>query len=119
VLDDLALLQAEEVSRGCTPVFWRGPKQAVGHYHVALGQGALDLETHLGELLGETLNETDERLEAVGGLGVVLDVVRTTVLLCRLGGLPLVEGHVVVGDNRLLVGLGVGHRSSLVLRFRS
>src|SRR5215213_4138514 len=65
VLDHLAVLQAEEVSHGGAPIFWRGLQQAVGYYHIALGQGAFDLEAHLGELLGETLNETDERLEAV------------------------------------------------------
>src|SRR5215213_2753173 len=69
VLDDLAVLQAEEISRGGAQVFWGALEQTVGHYHVALGQGALDLQAHLGELLGETLNETDERLEAVGCLG--------------------------------------------------
>src|SRR5215217_8421030 len=69
VLDHLAVLQAEEVSHGGSPIVGRGLEQAVGHYHVALSDGALDLEAHLGELLGETLNETDERLEAVGCLG--------------------------------------------------
>ncbi len=45
------------------------------HDQVALGDGALVLEAQLGELLREALHEPDERLEAVGGLGVMLDVV--------------------------------------------
>src|SRR5829696_5061810 len=65
VLDDLAVLQAEEVRRGGAAVFGRGLYQAVRHDHVALGDGAPDLEAQLGELLHEAFYELDERLEAV------------------------------------------------------
>src|SRR5215203_674354 len=65
VFDHLAVFQAEEVCRGGATVFRGGLKQAMSHNHVALGDGALDLEAHLGELLHEALYELDERLEAV------------------------------------------------------
>ena len=84
----------------------------MGHHQVVLCHGQLDLEAHLGELLSEALHELDERLEAIWGLEVVLDVVRTALLLCSLGGLSLVERHIVVGDYRLLVLLGIGSRST-------
>jgi hypothetical protein len=68
VLNNLALLQTEEVCRGGAPVFGRGLDQAMPHNHLALGDGALDLQAHLGEVLGEALYEVDERLEPVWGL---------------------------------------------------
>ena len=117
MLDDLAVFQTEEVGRGGAPVFGGGLYQTVRHDYVALGDGTLDLEAHLGELLREALYELDERLEPVGGLGVVLDVVGPAVLLRRLGGLPVVERHVELGEHRLLVRLGVGHDSSLACLF--
>jgi hypothetical protein len=114
VLDNLAVLQAEEVRRRGAAVFGRGLQQAVRHNHVALGDSALDVEAHLRELLREAQDELDERLEAVGRLGVVLYVMRSAILLRRLGGLPIVERHVVVGEHRLLVLLGVDYEFSLV-----
>jgi hypothetical protein len=48
VLDDLAVLQAEEVRRSGALVFGRGLQQAVRHNQVALGDSALDAEAHLG-----------------------------------------------------------------------
>src|SRR5215208_3363944 len=69
VLDDLAVLQAEEVRRCGAAVFGRSFYQAVRHNHVALGDGAPDVEAQLGELLYEALHELDERLEAVWCLG--------------------------------------------------
>src|SRR5215208_4571882 len=114
VLDDLAVLQAEEVRRGGAAVFGRSFYQAVRHNHVALGDGTPDVEAQLGELLYEALHELDERLEAVWCLGVVLDVVRSAVLFHRLGRLPVVERQIVVGEHRLLVLLGIGHGSSFV-----
>src|SRR5215212_5226727 len=65
VLYHLAVLQAEEIGRGGAAVFGGGLQKAVRHYHVALGDDALDLETPLGELLHEALHEVDESLEAV------------------------------------------------------
>src|SRR5919112_4545824 len=114
VLDDLAVLQAEEVRRGGAAVFGRGLYQAVCHDHVALGDGAPDVEAQLGELLHEALYELDERLEAIWCLGVVLDVVRSAVLFHRLGRLPVVERQIEVSEHRLLVLLGVGHGFSFV-----
>jgi hypothetical protein len=42
----------------------------VGHDQVALGDGALDVEAQLGELLNKALYELDESLEAIGSLGL-------------------------------------------------
>src|SRR5215213_9551736 len=117
VLDDLAVLQAEEVRRGGAAVFGRGLYQAVRHDYVALGDGAFDVEAQLGELLHVALYELDKGLEAVWCLGVVLDVVRSAILFHRLGGLPVVERQVVVGEHRLLVLLGARHGSSFARSF--
>src|SRR5215203_3529421 len=117
VLDDLTVLQSEEVRRGSAAVFGRGLYQAMCHDHVTLGYGTPDVEAQLGELLHEALYELDKGLEAVWCLGVVLDVVRSAVLFCRLGRLPVVKRQVVVSEHRLLVLLGVGHGSSFVYVF--
>jgi hypothetical protein len=58
----------------------------VGHDQVALGDGALDVEAQLGELLNKALYELDESLEAIGSLGVVLYVVRAAVVLSASAG---------------------------------
>ena len=112
MLDDLAVLQAEEVCCSGSAVFGRGLQQAVRGDDVAVGDGALDVEAHLGELLHEVRDELNERLEAIGGLRVMLDVVLSTVLFRHLGRFPVVEGHVVVVKHRLLVSFGVTHGSS-------
>ena len=70
MLDDLAVFQTEEICRGGAPIFGRGLQQAMRHNHVALGDGALDLEACLGELLQKAPYELDERLEAVGAWGL-------------------------------------------------
>src|SRR5215218_311502 len=82
-----------------------------GH-QVALGDGALDVEAQLGELARKVLYELNERVKPVGGLGVVLDVVRSAVLLYRLCWPLLVKRRFEVGEHRLFVLLGVGHGSS-------
>src|SRR5215208_6398997 len=94
VLDDLAVLQAEEVRRGGAAVFGRSLQQAVQRNQVALSDGALDVVAHLRELVYKAFYELNEGLKPVGGLGVVLDVVRSAVVLYGLGGLLLVEGRV-------------------------
>jgi hypothetical protein len=86
VLDDLAVLQAEDVRYRRAAIFKWGLKQAVGHDQVALGDGALDVEAQLGELLNKALYELDESLEAIGSLGVVLYVVRAAVVLSASAG---------------------------------
>src|SRR5215208_3711965 len=111
VLDDLAVLQAEEVSYGSAAVFGRSLQQAVQRNQVALSDGALDVVAQLRELLQKAFYELNEGLKPVGGLGVVLDVVRSAVVLYGLGGLILVEGHVEEGEHRLLVLFGVGHEN--------
>src|SRR5215211_371383 len=85
------ILPTSKRKKSAAAVFGRGLQQAVRHNQVAFGDGALDVEAHLGELLHEALYELDERFEPVGGLGVVLNVVRSAVLFHCLGGLPVVE----------------------------
>ena len=70
MLDDLAVLEAEDVRGGGASVRGRGVEQAVRHDQVALGDGALDLEAGLRELGREAGQELDERLGPVGGLRV-------------------------------------------------
>jgi hypothetical protein len=60
VLDELAVLQAEEVRCGTAAVFGRGLKQAVCHNQVALGSGAVELDAQLGELGRNGLCELNE-----------------------------------------------------------
>ena len=77
MLDDLTVLQAEEVRRSCAAVFRRGLQQAVRHNQVALGNGALDVETQLGELLHEVRDKLNER-QLPPGLQLTASPGRTT-----------------------------------------
>ena len=83
-------------------------------HEIALRDHALDLVARLRVLGLEVLHEPDERLCAVRGHRVVLDVHRALVALGRLLRLPLVEREVDVLRSRLLVALGIGHHGLLL-----
>jgi hypothetical protein len=109
VLDDLSVLEAEDVGRGGAPVVGRRLEQAVRHDEVPLRNRTLDLDLQVGKLARVPLHEADESLRPVGGLGVVLDVLRTDVALDRVLGLLVVERPLVKRDHGLLVLLCIGH----------
>ena len=79
---------------------------------VALGNGALDVEAHLEELLHQVRDELNERFKSVGGLGVVLDAVWSAILLRNLNGASVAKCLIVVGEHCLPVLLGVSRESS-------
>ena len=83
----------------------------MGDHDVALPDHALDLDAQLGELRGETVDEGDKRIGAVGCMGVVLDVLRAEILLDGLLRLLGVESELVVLSHGLLVVLDVAHES--------
>ena len=112
VLDDLALLKPEEVGDNRAGILGGGFDQPVGDHDVALPHHPLDLDAQLGELGGETVNEGDKRIGAVGCLGVVLDVLRAEVLLDGLLRPLGVECELVVLSHGLLVVLDVAHGGS-------
>jgi hypothetical protein len=63
----------------------------VQDHHVAVDQHALDHALRIRKFLAPVLDELLEALDAVGGIGIVLDVVRPEVLRRRLEVL-VVEG---------------------------
>ena len=107
VLDDLAVLEPPEVGDDRAGIVVGGLEEAVGDDDVALGDDSPDVEAKVGDLADEAGREPDERLDAVGRLGVVLDVLGAEEPLGRVGGPLGVERELVELANDLLVALDV------------
>lgn len=82
---------------------------AVPHDEIAFGHDPFDVDAQLRELALEPGDEFDERLGAVGGLWVVLDVLRSDVLVHGVLRPAVVERHGVEAADDFLVALDVGH----------
>jgi hypothetical protein len=111
VLDDLAVFEAEEV-RECPArvvgVVGLEVEVGVGGDQVAFRDDAFDVESDVRVLAAQPLDEGDERLRAILGVGVVLDVTGTEVVRDRLLRVPG-EGCRLVVDDDLLVALWIRH----------
>jgi len=105
VLYDLAaVVEAEDVDAGI--IFVAGPLlMAMQHDMVSLGDHALEVHALARILPGHPLEVLDERLLAIGHLGIVLSVGVCGVLLDGFSGLALVEHQVVERLDGLLVPL--------------
>ncbi len=90
---------------------------------VALGDHALEVDALARVLLGHPLEVRDERLLAIGHVGIVLDVDIAHVLFDSFSGSALVEHQVVEGrDGRLVALEAITHRrtpNALDLRRRT
>ena len=117
MFDDLAVLQAEEVGECAARILDVAGLEVevgVGGDQVALADDALDVELEVRVLAAEPLDKADERLRAILGVGVVLDLAGAEVVGDGLLGVPGKRRRVVVDDD-LLVVLEVGHELEGIL----
>lgn len=74
MLHDLAIFQPEEVGQRASGLAVLQSQVRVRCNHVAFGDDAFDLEGQMWMLRSEPIYVSDERLGAVRGVQVVLDV---------------------------------------------